>query len=382
MSPVTTGQKIGAGIFVVLAIAVWIYMNITLAGSPEGRNYYALFSETVKGLAPSSLVCYNGIAVGKVKEISNDFSTNRVRIDMIITEPNVKIFADFKKPNKPGTRAFLVTSFVTGLQYINLSGGVPEEILVKMRTNKDIDLQKYELPEGKEIIAEYSGGIMDKFDQIADKAEQVLSPTNLHSVETFLANLDRLSFNFNQQLFEDQENGVVPKLQKITRNLEEISGAKTQKRLHIILDNLQQVTNPQYLRIKPLLQNAQSQINMVAKSINTLIVDMNKVVNSHGQQEDIAKTVREINGILDDNRRQLKNTIANLEKLSATTNKAIGAFVRRANKTLRTIDYFVQKELSQASMRIKITLQEIDSMLRILKAKPNALLWGSDVRER
>lgn len=218
MSPVTLWQKICAGIFILFVATIWIFFSVSLSNSPKGNPYYTLLEESVRGLTPGALVCYNGIEIGKVSKISNDFTNNKVRVDMLITKPDVKIFQDLRENGQtiPGTRAQLVTSFVTGIQYINLTGGS--------------SIQYPVLNAGNLILAEDTdfGKLSKRVNSITSNLESVLSLKNLENIVAILENFNRFSQRLPLEMSEDVENSLLHRIKKILDNIENMTGKDNQ----------------------------------------------------------------------------------------------------------------------------------------------------------
>jgi ABC-type transporter Mla subunit MlaD len=348
-------------------------MNVALSGSQSGRKYYTLLDQSVRGLTPGSLVCYNGIAVGKVARVTNDFTVNKVCVEMLVTTPQIKIFDDLAAPEgkKTGTRIQLVTSFVTGLQYLDLSGGF-------------VDYP--ELPE-KSLIP----SVDTNFDKIAKKVDKIAENLDMHleNFYGFLANLNKISQSVNENIVSENPQSVLSKIKKILDNLESLSGEANQRHMQEILQNLTHMSNAEQMGVTQLLQTIQQQIQEVSHTLQALLKDTNLVINSQGKQQDIALLVTQINQMLKDNHNQINRVVqnldrlsTNLEQISANMKKDLGMLSKHTQNTVQSLNYFLQKDLQQIGKEIHSALQELGSVLRIIKAKPNALFWGSEVREQ
>jgi ABC-type transporter Mla subunit MlaD len=369
MSPVTIWQKICAGLFLVLAVSVWIFMSIVLSGPQGGRHYYTILGESVRGLSPGSLVCFNGIEIGKVTKVSNDFTINKVRVDFAVTEATAQIFADFKEGNKtkPGTKVQLITSFVTGIQYVDLTGGFANYPLLPDNSqilSMDTDFAK---------LSKQVGGIVANL-------EEIFTPQSLENLRDVMVNLNKFSQHLNDDVMGDGPATVLQKLKKILDNMDSLSGPAHNQYVETTLKNLAAMSDAKQMGVQDFVQNLSNQSRELLQTMNTLITNVNQIVNSSGKKEDIASLVKEINSVLTANEANIQKTFANLERLSALTNSQLAALMKDTNSTVRTLNYFVQKELTQTNQELQGTLKELASLLRILKVKPNALLWGSEVR--
>lgn len=369
MSPVTLWQKICAGLFVTLAVGVWVFINIALSGPQGGRSYHTFLKESVRGLAPGSLVCLNGITIGKIASVSNDFKINAVKVNMLITDLNAQIFGDLEKDGKQetGTRAQLITSFVTGIQYIDLNGGCSDcPVLPENNTIPAIDTS----------FTRFS----NKIEGIVAKVESLLNPQTLANIEGILANVNGFTHNLNENVVGKTSDTLVSKAHKVLDNLEKISGENQQKLLETTLQNLAAMSDLQKLGIDSWLQNITKDSQEALQSAHLLLTNLNTVVNSQGKSGDVVSAVHELHKILAMNETNLQKTIANLERLSSGTATQLTSLIKETNATMRSLSYFLQKELTQTNSELQGTLKELAGVLRILKARPNALIWGAEVK--
>ncbi len=117
----TASQKVKVGVFlivgvVLLAAAVVLTMGI---GGEDTKTYYIVFDEPVGGLTAGSVVQYLGVNVGSVE-------------DMLVTEEGfvrveIKVRPD-KVHLKQGVKATLAPQGISGIVYIQLSGGSGREL--------------------------------------------------------------------------------------------------------------------------------------------------------------------------------------------------------------------------------------------------------------
>lgn len=108
------------GLFiVVLSIAAAVtFVWLSKTGHRDDVLYRIRFEESVSGLAPGEPVKYHGVDVGVVKSLSLDTTDPR----------KVLVNATLRKdtPVKADTRATLKLKGITGVVYIELSGGSPD----------------------------------------------------------------------------------------------------------------------------------------------------------------------------------------------------------------------------------------------------------------
>lgn len=114
----TRRDLLRVGLFTVLAGSILLAGLLWIAGSRLLRprdTYRVLFVESVSGLSAGSQVEYQGVVIGRVRDI-------RLTKDI---PPKVSVVVDLEPgtPVRRDTRAALLGSIVTGIQYIELQGG-------------------------------------------------------------------------------------------------------------------------------------------------------------------------------------------------------------------------------------------------------------------
>ena len=157
------------GLFIIgLALAAAVFF-VWLAGSGHRGDvlYRIHFADSVSGLALGDPVKYHGVDVGAVEALSIDPADSRqVQVD-------VKLNKD--APVKTDTRASLQLKGITGVVYVELSGGDPQAKSLISATPAG---QVPEIPSDKTVslnsIMEQLPGVIKKFATVEDKANKVL----------------------------------------------------------------------------------------------------------------------------------------------------------------------------------------------------------------
>lgn len=114
----TRRELVRVGLFTLLAGGILVAGLLWIAGSRLLRPrdvYEVLFVESVSGLNPGSQVEYQGVVIGRVRDI-------RLTKDI---PPKVSVVVGLEPgtPVRRDTKAALLGSIVTGIQYIELQGG-------------------------------------------------------------------------------------------------------------------------------------------------------------------------------------------------------------------------------------------------------------------
>lgn len=157
------------GLFIIaLALGAALFF-VWLAGSSQRGDvlYRIHFADSVSGLALGDPVKYHGVDVGAVEALAIDPADARqVRVD-------VKLDKD--APVKTDTRASLKLKGLTGVVYVELSGGGPQARSLLAATPPG---QVPEIPSDKTVslssIMEQLPGVIRKFSAVEDRAHKVL----------------------------------------------------------------------------------------------------------------------------------------------------------------------------------------------------------------
>lgn len=188
------------GLFVVLFGAATIAWMFWLGVSTDEKNYkryVAYMYQSVSGLNVNAAVKYRGVQVGRVSEIEID----------LINPERVKLLLDIidGTPIKNDSIAVLSTLGVTGLAYVELSGGSKEAPLLQGH-----DGQLPEIITGPSLFVRLDTALTDLFVEFKNIASEisgmsaavktVLNQNNMQAINTTLANMAKLTETLNTQL--------------------------------------------------------------------------------------------------------------------------------------------------------------------------------------
>lgn len=208
---ITKEQKVRLGIFVVVSVlllagilAVFIMPKL----KDEWDIYFIDFSDmSVNGVNVGAEVKYQGVNIGKV---------NRIRVnpkDLRSILVYVKIQQGF--PVKTDMRASLQYTGITGLRFVEISGGRTQAANLK-KGGKILT---------KRGLGEKAEDIVLNIDSVVEAVNNMLNPANQEKFGELLANLERSSAVMADML-EKRQNGLsntLDNIDKITGQLQSIS---------------------------------------------------------------------------------------------------------------------------------------------------------------
>lgn len=143
----------------------------------DWREYRVVFTEPVTGLTEGSSVQYNGIAIGTVETLDLDAKDPR----RVIAKLKIKAGT----PVKVDTRAKLSITGLTGVPFIQLTGGSPSAPELVARNGDDIPVIRTE--------ASALQNIADTANRLVARMDQVLSEENVQRIASTLANIEAMT---------------------------------------------------------------------------------------------------------------------------------------------------------------------------------------------
>ncbi|MEM7020310.1 MAG: MlaD family protein [Pseudomonadota bacterium] len=181
--------------FALVAVVLW------LSSGTEDRQYtryQAHMTESVSGLNTNALVKYRGVTVGSVKKISlAPDNPEKVRLILDIEEGT---------PVKADTVAMLNTQGLTGLAYIELTGGTrssppllnPElgQTYPEIQTRPSLFVR---LDQGVSTILTQVESVTKVADEFIKRLNTLLSNDNRTAVNDILSNIDQLTTSLAKQ---------------------------------------------------------------------------------------------------------------------------------------------------------------------------------------
>jgi phospholipid/cholesterol/gamma-HCH transport system substrate-binding protein len=277
------------GVFL-LALGFVLWMSRSSTDSSY-RDYEIVFTEAVTGLSVGGLVQYNGIKVGEVTKLSLAPEDPRKVI--------ARVRLDAAAPVRQDTRAKLGLQGVTGLAFIQLSGGAPasppllpsEEHPLPRIPSEESALSKL-LASGSDIVVSANDVLL--------RMNQILSEDNVGRVSATLQHLDELTGALAEQ--RGDIGLAVKQLAEATTSLK-----KTLATVDTMANNTNELLRDDARVLLKSADAALASVEKVAASAGLLVEDNRAAISSFSNQglRQIGPTVLE-----------LRETLRSLKQLS------------------------------------------------------------------
>jgi len=272
------------GIFVITLTAALVGLGLWLGADIETKRYTPyvfLTSESASGINPGTVVRYRGVEVGRVKKLYLD-NPEQVRILLDIEEGT---------PIKTDTRASIATQGVTGLAFIELSGGTIDAPDLRPGPDGAPAL----IPPAPSLLRRLDVAVsrnLENLERIAMQLQDLLNEENRAAFSTLVRNLAVLSETLAQERGRLSE--VLANSERMTR-----VGAETFERLPNTLAQLESVLDE--------IRAAAASFRETSRSVGAV---------SRAAQEEISGLRRDIEPGLDTLLRQVESATGVVEDLA------------------------------------------------------------------
>jgi phospholipid/cholesterol/gamma-HCH transport system substrate-binding protein len=182
---------IGAFTLVVFLAALGFVLWLSKYGADRQNAYYdVIFNESVTGLSRGGMVQYNGITVGEVMRLSLDPRDPRKVV--------ARVRLGARTPVKVDTTAVLAYTGVTGVAFIQLSGGTPKSAPLEKQPDQEFPTIVAQESAFSKLLASGDDIVTSANDALV-RAGRMLSEKNIEKVSSVLANLEQLTGTLAEQ---------------------------------------------------------------------------------------------------------------------------------------------------------------------------------------
>ena len=281
----TKANYVLIGAFTLVVAAFLLLFGLWAAKYSSERDwqaYMVVFTEPVTGLTEGSSVQYNGIAVGTVETLALDAKDPRRVI------ARLKVKADV--PIKVDTRAKLSITGLTGVPFIQLTGGSPGAARLLPKDRDDIPV----------IITEASAlqNIADTANRLVARMDEVLSEENVKRIADTLANVEAMTGTIAAQR-EDLRALIV----NARRSSEQLSA--TLKTTNRAVDDIDRELVDKLPGLVAKLDSTLTRLDSAAGGANAVINENRAAIHSFANDglAQLGPTLSELRGLVRDLRR-------------------------------------------------------------------------------
>lgn len=286
--------------FAALGFVLWLSKSSI---DREFAYYDIVFTEAVTGLSKGGLVQYNGIKVGEVVQLSLARDDPRKVI--------ARIRVDAEAPIKEDTRAKLGLMGVTGVAFIQLSGGAPSSPPLRPTADNPVPRIPSEESALSKLLASGSD-IVTSVNDLLLRANEMLSKDNVERISATLENLRGITETVSAE--REDLGTALKQLASATGELRHTLG--TLDSMASTTDDLMRNNARQVLEST---NKALASIDKVANAANSLIGDNRAAISEFSDQglRQLGPTIVELRETL----RALKQVS---DRLSTSNNLLLG----------------------------------------------------------
>ncbi|MGH8184663.1 MAG: MlaD family protein [Rhodanobacteraceae bacterium] len=174
---------IGAFTLVVVALVLLFALWLGKTSLNKQHHYYDIvFTEAVTGLSKGSPVQYNGIQIGEVSQLKLDPNDPRKVL------ARIQVAAD--TPIKVDTRAKLGLLGLTGVAFVQLTGGAPSSQPLIPTPSDPVPVIKSESSALSKLLSSGSD-VVTSLNGILDRLSKIVSEQNVKRINSTLANINQ-----------------------------------------------------------------------------------------------------------------------------------------------------------------------------------------------
>ena len=314
-------QRFRLGLFLVFGFFL-VIASLIIFLSPQfekkTEDYKISFLGSVSGLSHGSPVKYQGVEVGKVREII----INPKNLNSILV--TVSLRKDF--PAKTNMVARLQYSGITGIKYVELSGGTNEAKRIKPNST---------IPTAPGL-GERAEGIVSDVELAVQRVNTLLKPENQENIGLFLKNIQASSQSVKSVLASKREqfseilnrlDTISQNLEKTSVNLSELSSSLKNRAESRQIDQL--LAQSEKLLKELTLRFSEKEMGGVVTRLNELILTTHDGINK--LQGTLGAQSTEINSSLT----SLKESLEDISQFARQLNEDPTALVRTKKETRR-----------------------------------------------
>jgi len=340
---ISRSEKLRLGVFLIAAGALVVAAFAVLTGfrlTEKSDLYTVRFEESVSGLEIGAQVKYNGVRVGQITDIRIDSED----LDLVVATLELRA----KTPVKKDTTAVMVAMGITGLKFVELTGGTKEAGTLPPGS---------QIRSGQSVIGSLEGKAQDiavKMELALNKINTVLTDENLRGVKEIIANVSRLSGDLSRVVQENDE-----KIAEILENTRLASGdlRKGAASAGRSVERFEGIVSDAQPQVKSILSNADEasdSFRTAAKNlskVDRILSEMSRTLDGFNEQLKAAK-VGEIATGARDTVQEAEAAVKSLRQLVDASREDIHGSARSLRRTMKNLEELTGELRDQPSLLI------------------------------
>ncbi|TAM98022.1 MAG: MCE family protein [Rhodanobacteraceae bacterium] len=181
----TKAHHVLIGAFTLVVVALVVLFALWLGKTSLSRQYHyydIVFTESVTGLSKGSPVQYNGIQIGEVSQLKLDPQDPRKVL------ARIQVGAD--TPIKTDTRAKLGLLGLTGVAFVQLTGGAPSSQPLMPTPDNPVPVIQSESSALSKLLSSGSD-VVTSLNGILERLGNIVSEQNVERINSTLENIDQ-----------------------------------------------------------------------------------------------------------------------------------------------------------------------------------------------
>jgi len=295
----TKVQKVRLSIFLIISSSVLLMFFIILVGNrllKRMDTYYVVYEDiSVTGLEPGAAVKFHGVQVGRVAALAVKDATSVI----------VEIDVERETPVKIDTEATLTIVGITGLKYVELSGGTLE--------SEDLPIGDT-ITSGQSLFEDISGRaevILVKLEQVLNNINQMFGPDTSESISKTISSIAGLSSELDT-LFRDNRsaltnsisnmefvmNDLLSTTKQVDSTMTAINTLIQSQKIQSSVDNINHITETISAGIDSLrLAETSEEFRELVSNANRMVINYDLVVAR--ARDDILRSLRNLEETID-----------------------------------------------------------------------------------
>ena len=334
----TRVQKLRLGVFMLLAFLILVGSVGTLAGlkiwNPKDR-YFVRFRDSISGLELGSTVKMKGVRVGQVERINIAKDAESVIVTLSL-DPGTPVTED--------TRAVMTSIGITGLKFVELTGGTAHSKRIPPNTKRSI------IAAGSSTLETLTGKATDiayKMEGVLNNLLRITAEGNRTRVRRLLENADSLATNWTDVARDNKGRirRILINVDRTTALMQKASGTiarMAEENSDHLKDTLVAAANAarsmsravQNLRPQKTLDTINAAATSVRKRVEDPTIDkaLRSLDKAAGQ---MARLVSQVDKVVRQRDRQLGTIMRNLDAASANLKEFARSIKERPSLLLR-----------------------------------------------